>query len=163
LKKSVQALLLQQKQRLGVPVELEQYRPFKVEQVLFQGHTAAVPGQGAMLSDDTMAGDQDRQRIGPIGQPNRPAEGFLPQGFSNLAVSTGCAVGNCSDKRPDPELKRRSPQRQRNGKGAARAGKVLSELVNDLPTTGRDIALFVHAAQGDWRKILLERSYFGPV
>jgi hypothetical protein len=77
---------------------------FQGEEPFFQGEAAAVADEVAGRTDDAVARDYDRNRIGAIGGADG-ADGFGgTDGFGDLQVASGLPVRNAFELAPDAGL-----------------------------------------------------------
>ena len=72
-----------------------------VQQPPFAFDASAIARQRAIRSDDTMTGHDNRNRIGPIGQPNRADSGGTADALGEFPIRSGRATGNPAQRLPD--------------------------------------------------------------
>src|SRR5258708_36848244 len=77
--------------RLGLPGagRVVERRAFVAQQPALALQAAAEAGEGAVGADDAVAGDDDRDRVGAVGQPDRAHGLRLPDGGGELALPPG--------------------------------------------------------------------------
>jgi hypothetical protein len=65
--------------------------PFEVEQELLALEAACVPSEHAVLADDAMAADDDRQWVAPDSLADPPRQGPVSQRLAEISVGRGLA------------------------------------------------------------------------
>src|SRR5262245_55247471 len=66
----------------------------------------AEPAEGAIGTDDPVAGHDDRQRVAVAGGPDRAGGEPVTDGHRDLAITTGLAVRDARDRGPDRVVER---------------------------------------------------------
>lgn len=85
---------------------------FDFQQAFFAPEAAAVTGEGAVGSDDAVAGDQNRDAVIAVGAGHGSDCGGLPDDLSLFGIGTGGATRNGPQGVPDSFLKLGSRQDQ---------------------------------------------------
>lgn len=81
-----------------------------------------------------MAGDDDGNRVAPVGEAHRPRRAGAAETAGKVAVGAGRAVGDGAEGVPDSRLER-SPDR---GKGQGELGQVAREVGGELSAALRE-------------------------
>lgn len=76
------------------------------EQLPLAFQPAAVPGQLTGGADDTVAGDDDADRVQAVGQADRPCRGGSSYPVGELATGDGRAARHVTQRGPHPSLER---------------------------------------------------------
>src|SRR6185369_17465018 len=108
-------------------------RAFQLEQQFLALETATVAGQAAVAADHPVAGHDDRDRVGPVGQADH-ARGDQPlaERQRDVAVADRAPVRDLGQLGPHGHLERGPARRQRHGELLELAGEVRLELRRDL-------------------------------
>src|SRR6266567_1306263 len=112
-------------------------RLLQVEQVPLGGQPAGVPGQPAVLADDTVAGHDHAQRIAPDGGADFLGQYLAAQFRGEVAVADRLPVSDAADQVPDAMLEFVTAGIQRQLEALPGAGEVLGELAPGLRQAGR--------------------------
>ncbi len=99
-----------------------------VEQPLLYRKATAEAGQRTVGTDDAMAGEDDTDRIGPVGGAERTRRGRDAERRRLPAVARGGAERDLGQRPPRRQLEARPLKVQRNIERRARAGEVFIEL-----------------------------------
>jgi len=103
---------------------------FEGEELFLDRQAAAVAGEFAVAADDAMAGDDDGDGIGSIGEADG-ARGFgIADAAGEFAVGDGLAVGNVAEQLPDFLLKGRALGSEREVEGFEFTAEVGAELAD---------------------------------
>src|SRR5438445_7983211 len=97
-------------ERLRPKSELSAPAALVVEQPPFAIEPAAVAGQRPVRSDHTVAGDDDRDGIRAVGQPDRARAAYRSDPPGNGSIRGGFTGRNGGERRPDATLERRTAQ-----------------------------------------------------
>src|SRR5438270_7875396 len=90
--------------------------------------SAAIAGQFAIRSDHSMARDDDRNRIGTVGETDRPAGIRISHAASQLPVRNSVSVRNPAKLSPDLLLKHCAFGRELDGEDLELSSKIQTEL-----------------------------------
>ena len=80
-----------------------------VQEPAFALDTAAVAGERAVGADDSMAGDDDANRIGAVGEANRPYRGGTAEACGEMSIGNSGTARNLAQGDPDLALERCVP------------------------------------------------------
>src|SRR5579872_3746672 len=109
-----------------------QHRPFEVQQRRLARQAAAVACQLAVRADDPVAGNDDRNRVAAVRQPDGASGARQLDPARDLAVGDGLAEADGLQLSPDAPLERSAAGRQRQVEARERAGEVGIELASRL-------------------------------
>src|SRR5690606_2341368 len=98
------ALSVQRKRPLSRSIIRARLRRFVRQQPALALQPACVTGQGSLGADDAVAGHDDPDRIGSVGQPHGAHRRGLADGLRQLAVAPGPSRRNGAQRRPDRAL-----------------------------------------------------------
>ena len=86
-----------------------------------------------------MAGDDDREGIGPVGSPNSPGSIWLADLFCDLPISAGFTVGDLRHSLPDSLVKGSSGSKiQRDSEFGSVSVQILADLDQGMEGGARD-------------------------
>lgn len=97
-------------------------------------HAAAVAGQPPACAEDAVAGDDDGNRVAPVGEAHRPRRAGAAEASGEVAVGAGCAVGDGAEGVPDSRLERGSD----GGEGQSEVGQRTREVGGELSAGFRE-------------------------
>jgi len=121
------------------PLRLEaQAAAFEVEEPLLQRQTTAEPDEMAVLADDPVARDDDRNGIGADCLADGAERLRIADPGGDVGVRDRLAVRNLEQLAPHATLKRRASKVEVEGELAALAAEVLVKLIE-----GRGVRLIV--------------------
>src|SRR5436309_12822296 len=100
---------------------------FVIEQPLLYWEAAAEAGERTVGTDDAMAGQDDADRIGPVGGAERARRGRDAEGRRLPAIAGGGAERELGQRRPRRQLEPRPVEIERNIECRSRAGEVFIE------------------------------------
>src|SRR5215475_5937290 len=102
------------------------------EQITLAIEAAAVPDEAARRADDTVARNDDGDRVATVGEADGPGRARLPDLGSELSVRDGLAVGDIGQCRPDTSLKRCAMQPDGKVEVGQPTGEIGPELARRL-------------------------------
>src|SRR6185437_2824644 len=105
--------------------------PLQTEQPLLDRQAAAKSGQRAIRADDPMAGNDDRQWIGAIGETDGPAGPGLADAPRELPVGDRLAIWDALQLAPHVQLESRALRGERQIEQASGAVKIFLQLAHD--------------------------------
>ena len=133
-----------------------------VEQPAFAVGAAAVAREGAVGSDDAVAGDDDDHGVGMAGLGHGTERAGTARELGQLAVADGVAVGDVLQLGPDGLLEVGAREVERQRELAACAGKVFLELAAAVVEQGSGALDGLHAqALGSFDQLRVEWSVVG--
>ena len=105
----------------------------EIEQRLFDRQPAAVAGERSVAADDAVTRNDDRDRIGSVGETDGAHRFGIADAPRELSVAGGLAVRDIAQRAPHLLLKRRALRRERNIKRAELAGEVRRSVATRCP------------------------------
>src|SRR4029079_5859174 len=87
--------------------------PFQLQQALLAPQAAAVADRRAVLADDAVAGDPDRDAVHAVGAADGAYRLGGVDGVRDVGVGAHLAVRDRQQRLPDPLLERRSGSMER--------------------------------------------------
>jgi len=101
---------------------------FELEELFLDGEPAAEANEAPVVSDNPMAGDNDRDRIVVKRVSYRPGSARLPHASRQLSVAGGCSKWHFRQFGPDAQPELGSMKVQRHIKRMAMAVKILLDF-----------------------------------
>jgi hypothetical protein len=100
------------------------------EQRSFPIETSAIPGEASAGTDDTVARNNDRDRVVAVGQADGASGARSADLFCNLTIGPGLTERDRQQRLPDSPLKLGASQIELEVEGGELAGKLRVQLVH---------------------------------
>ena len=115
---------------MKIKLPLQNNCAFEPQEKFFCLHSGGVTGERSIMSNNTVARDNDGERIASVGSADRSKAARHANSASELLVCNGCSVRNPQELLPYPQLKGCAYLINRGGKFCELAVKITVQLVD---------------------------------